>query len=78
MPEVIQVNHDKLCAYGETWDMASKELYGTEFFAHVLMEYNPDYLDTVIFEGGEVLSYPVYDDDEIEAASNRTLWDVDV
>lgn len=76
MLDVIQVNHDKLCASGETWDMISKELYGTEFFANVLMEYNPDLLDIVIFEGGEELNYPVFDDDEIEAENNRTPWDV--
>ena len=34
--------------------------------SYVLMQYNPDYLDTIVFNGGEELIYPVYLEDEVE------------
>ena len=50
---------------GDTFDLISLKLYDTEDMANVLMQANPEYIPTLIFEGGEVLKFPILDDDEI-------------
>ena len=37
---------------GDTWDLISYKLYQDEYYMRELMEENPEYMDTVIFEGG--------------------------
>lgn len=46
------------CATGETWDSIAFKYYADEFQASALMLANRDYIGTVIFEGGEVLTIP--------------------
>jgi len=43
---------------GDTWDKISKEVYGTEYHADILMAANPAQIGTFIFEAGVELSTP--------------------
>lgn len=42
---------------GDTWDLISFKIYGTEKYASVLIELNPDYVNTSIFSANAVLTY---------------------
>lgn len=49
---------------GDTWDIVSKKMYGTEFRTDVLMKANPDHADVIMFSSGEQLIVPEVDDVE--------------
>lgn len=55
---------------GQTWDMISKEVYGTEMNAGRLMEANPKQLGVFIFPAGIVLNTPEIEEQE----SNLPPW----
>jgi len=55
---------------GQTWDMISKEVYGTELNAGRLMEANPKQLGVFIFPAGIVLNTPEIEEQE----SNLPPW----
>ncbi|HIT96792.1 MAG TPA: tail protein X [Candidatus Aphodousia faecavium] len=44
---------------GDTWDIISKKIYGTELQMHVLIVANPAARDVVIFPAGVELQTPV-------------------
>lgn len=50
---------------GQTWDMISKEVYGTEMNAGRLMEANPKQLGAFIFPAGVVLNTPEIEEQEL-------------
>ena len=50
----------------ETFDLLEFWQYGDEHFADLLMRENPDYCDMLIFEGGEELTMPIINVQEIE------------
>lgn len=43
---------------GDTWDSISYRMYGSEYYISNLILINPTYINTVVFEGGEVLYIP--------------------
>ena len=43
---------------GDTWDIISKKVYGTEMQMHVLIASNPEVRDVVIFPAGVELQTP--------------------
>lgn len=43
---------------GDTWDIVSKKVYGTELQMHVLIAANPAVRDVVIFPAGIELQTP--------------------
>lgn len=43
---------------GDMWDMIAYKMYGDEYKMHYLMDANPNYVDTVIFSAGIVLTVP--------------------
>ena len=43
---------------GDTWDKISYEQYGSEFYVTELMLANENYVDTLVFSGGEILNIP--------------------
>lgn len=49
---------------GDTWDIVSKKLYGTEYRTDVLMKANPDHADVIMFSSGVHLIVPEIDDVE--------------
>lgn len=49
---------------GDTWDSIAFKAYGVERMAHHVIRANPRYIDVLTFEGGEVLTIPVFDTTE--------------
>lgn len=59
---------------GDTWDMIAKKMYGDEFMMDLLMDYNPDYLDIVVFDSDYILEIPpieIYEEEDDRGA----LWE---
>lgn len=48
---------------GDTWDMISKEVYGSEYHADVLMAANAAHIETFIFQAGVELSTPALEEE---------------
>lgn len=44
---------------GDTFDLLALDMYNDERLAHYIIEYNPDYSDVIVFEGGVFLKLPV-------------------
>ena len=63
-----------IAAAGESFDSVALDYYGDEFMADKLMKVkkNSKYTHLVTFEGGEMLSIPVYDD--IESTETLAPW----
>ena len=55
----------------EAWDMIARRELGSEYFAKDIMLENQALHDTVIFDGGEEVIIPEYDDGEAE---EDTTW----
>ncbi len=43
---------------GDMWDAIAKKVCGSEYLMHYLMDANPEYIATVIFPAGIVLTVP--------------------
>lgn len=52
---------------GDTWDLIAYKVYGDEYFYSLLIEANLQYIDTVVFEGGEKLEVPDIPSDDLES-----------
>lgn len=61
-----------IAAAGESFDSVALDFYGDESMADKLMKNNPLYVEMIIFEGGEELKIPVYDD--IESTETLAPW----
>ena len=53
---------------GDTFDLLALDMYNDERLAHYIIEYNPDYSDVIVFEGGVLLKLPV-----VEAETSETI-----
>jgi len=53
---------------GDTFDSIALDFYNDEYRASVLIDANPQYRKTIIFQGGEVLRIPI-----IEETAPETL-----
>lgn len=56
---------------GDTWDLISFKCYGSEYYMAELILENYQYIDTVVFEGGEAVKIPVI---SMEDTSNLAPW----
>ena len=61
-----------IASAGESFDSLAFDYYGDEFMANKLMENNHIHVEKIVFEGGEKLSIPVYDD--IESTETLAPW----
>lgn len=52
---------------GDMWDSIAKKVYGTEKAMELLMQANPEYLDTAVFEAGAILHLPQFTAKEQES-----------
>lgn len=43
---------------GDTWDLVSYRVYGSEFYMHLLIGANPSHRFTARFDSGTVLTIP--------------------
>ena len=57
---------------GDTYDLLSAQAYGTESMMTTIIKANPDYIDTIVFEGGETLRIPIVD--IVETADTQPPW----
>lgn len=49
---------------GETWDLVAFHEMGSEYYMQELMDANPKYHGTSIFDGTEILNIPYVNDKE--------------
>ena len=52
---------------GDMWDSNAKKVYGTEKAMELLMQANPEYLDTAVFGAGAILYLPQFTAKEQES-----------
>ena len=57
---------------GATFDLLALDMYNDERLAHYIIEYNPDYADVIVFEGGAQLKLPVVE--EAETSETVPPW----
>ena len=57
---------------GDTCDLLALDMYNDERLAHYIIEYNPDYADVIVFEGGVQLKLPVVE--EAETSETVPPW----
>lgn len=57
---------------GDTFDLLALDMYNDERLAHYIIEFNPDYSDVLIFEGGVLLKLPVVE--EAETSETVPPW----
>lgn len=57
---------------GDTFDLLALDMYNDERLAHYIIEYNPDYADVIVFEGGVQLKLPVVE--EAETSETVPPW----
>jgi len=57
---------------GDTFDLLALDMYNDERLAHYIIEFNPDYSDVIVFEGGVLLKLPVVE--EAETAETIPPW----
>lgn len=56
---------------GDTFDMLAYRAYGSEFKSHYIIQANPQYASTLIFDSGIELTIPII---SIDAASTLPPW----
>lgn len=57
---------------GETFDSLSYRIYGEEHMSHYIRQYNEQYSDIVMFNGGEELTIPILS--ETESKESLAPW----
>ena len=57
---------------GDTFDLLALDMYNDERLAHYIIEFNPDYSDVIVFEGGVHLKLPVVE--EAETSETVPPW----
>lgn len=57
---------------GDAFDLLALDMYNDERLAHYIIEYNPDYCDVIVFEGGVQLKLPVVE--EAETSETVPPW----
>lgn len=72
MTVTVETTYTEIAIQGETFDMLAHRLYTEERMSKYLRYYNPQYSDTLIFEGGEKITVPVVS--EIESTETLAPW----
>lgn len=65
---------DYSCRAGDTWDSLAIAAYNEERLSSLVIDHNRDYIDTLIFEGGEKIKIPVINADDLETADSLPPW----
>lgn len=60
------------CKGGDTFDSIAFQLYDDEAMMTDLLNCNPQYINVVVFEGGEELFFPVYPDEEVDQPTSAS------
>lgn len=64
--------YDYTAVAGDTWDSIAFKAYQVERMSHYIINANKKYMDVIIFEGGELLKVPIFD--EVETAETLPPW----
>ena len=60
-----------ITVYGDTFDLISYKVFGTEAYRSNFVDVNPGYSSAYVFESGVVLSIPIITKRQ---TMNRSLW----
>lgn len=63
---------DYTAAWGDSYDMLALQAYGDERLASLIAEANPQYVDVLLFEGGEALRIPTIERPPVSAPPWRS------
>ncbi|MCR4834373.1 MAG: LysM domain-containing protein [Butyrivibrio sp.] len=66
LPDTINGYVEYMAQAGDMFDLIALRMYGDDKLAGYIIEYNPEYSDVLIFEGGELLKLPIVEDPETE------------
>ncbi len=69
---VIVSYTDYITIEGDMFDIIALKFYSEESFAHHIMQANPEYISTIVFEGGITLKIPVFD--TLETSESLPPW----
>ena len=58
--------------YGDSFDQLALEFYNNEKLAHLIMDFNPDYADVIIFDSNIALQIPIYE--ESQSVESLPRW----
>lgn len=73
MPLTQPDYYEYTCRAGDTWDIISYRSYNySERYAHLIIQANPQYMDVITFEGGEVVRVPIID--TVETPATLPPW----
>lgn len=61
-----------MCRQGDSFDLLAAQAYGTETMAHVIAQENPDYIDVLLFDGGETIRLPLVE--TVETPDTLPPW----
>ena len=61
-PATVTEYVEYMAKAGDTFDLLALRMYGDDQFAGYISDFNPDYSEILIFEGGEQLKIPVVSD----------------
>lgn len=59
---------------GDMWDSIAKKVYGTEKAMELLMQANPEYLDTAVFGARAILHLPQFAEQEKKGTESVPPW----
>ena len=59
MSDAVTEYFKYICLSGDTFDLIALAAYSEETMSSEIIQANPNYCDTLIFDGGEVLRLPV-------------------
>lgn len=60
MPQYSSIGYYET-SQGDTFDLIAYDLYGNEYLASDIVELNPEHCGVLVFDGGEELRVPIYD-----------------
>jgi phage tail protein X len=63
---VIKEYFEYITMNGDTFDMLALDAYNDEFKAHVIIQANPSYADTISFQEGIKLVIPIINQDAVD------------
>lgn len=65
-PETVTEYVEYMAKAGDSFDLLALKMYGDDKLAGYISDYNPDFADVILFEGGEKLMIPVVNNPETE------------
>lgn len=61
----VESYYEYITQDGDTFDILALNMYNDERLAHYIIEFNEEYSDVIVFDGGVKLKLPVVEEAEI-------------